>query len=257
MRDNQLNDFRLTVDDVIGIARKNGYQIFSYNEYPELIEVLGLEKECRKKDGVTYAIRKNGKIKYMIFFKNELSYLMKIFVILHEIGHIQLKHTYTDCILGKSGNSKNDDEQEHEANRFACEIMAPSCILKKLKVCTADALRQYALLPEEYINMQICALHKYEISYIPERETIKYFKYPLHELRQHRKRHTSLQNSPYIFLIIVALLLLNILLYGVIKPSLLERQQRQGNIYVTPAPTSNHRATASVSSPNQYSKPNI
>ena len=49
---------------------------------------------------------------FIIFYRDELPYNEKIFVIMHEIGHIEAHHTYAGCILGQGNTIWETDSQE-------------------------------------------------------------------------------------------------------------------------------------------------
>ena len=89
-----------------------------------------------------------------------MDYTTKLFVILHELGHIVLQHTYVNGIFGKPNIDDHTDVQENEADMFASEILAPSCILSKLKIDTLEKLTRYHFIPDAYVKDHIVEMHR-------------------------------------------------------------------------------------------------
>lgn len=166
--DNKIKNFSINLEQLIEIVRKNGWEIFSFKQNLALIKELGLQEKTKNTLGFTYTfktISDNKKIltKSIIFYKDELTLKEKYFVILHEIGHIILNHIYNSSVLEKSTNSIYLDENldlEAESDLFACEVLAPSCILKKLNLTNFNDIKAHTLIPDEYINKYLLEIHK-------------------------------------------------------------------------------------------------
>ena len=126
---NDIEDFQQNVESAIALVKRKGWRIYSYKEHPELLKEFDVEQYASARNGFTYVYH-NGE--FIIFYRDELPYNEKIFVIMHEIGHIEAHHTYAGCILGQGNTIWETDSQEQEANIFACECLAPSCILTSL-----------------------------------------------------------------------------------------------------------------------------
>lgn len=159
MLKNQISDFRIKLEDIKTLIIQNGWHLFSYNESEELIEQLDLQTYCKTRNGFTYVLQ-GKKTHYMIFYKDELSYTMKTFVLLHEIGHIVLNHTYIGGIFGQGKSTVLTNQQEKEADIFALEFMAPSCLLQPWHINTVDKIKFYHLIPNAYVEQYVLAMHK-------------------------------------------------------------------------------------------------
>lgn len=148
--ENDIEDFRQDLESVIALVKQKGWRIYSYQEKRELLEEFEVVEYAAEHNGFTYVFHQE----YIIFYKDELAYNQKIFVIMHEIGHIEAHHTYSGCILGQADTSWKTNEQEQEADIFACECLAPSCILSSMGADTVEKLKRMSLLPDRYNSQQ-------------------------------------------------------------------------------------------------------
>ena len=158
-----INTFNLKKEDVEDIVScYDNWDLMSYNAGAYLIKKLGLQEHARSVKAFTCAFDDNeGVIQFAILYKDELPYDEKLAIVFHEIGHIVLNHTYSGCILGKAENAEKTDEQEREADIFACEVMAPSCILRdKFGVDTVEGIQKISRLPEEYAYQHCGEMHR-------------------------------------------------------------------------------------------------
>ena len=159
-----INSFRINVGNVLDIVEMHDNWIaMSYQSGRDFIEKMGVENQIAESKALTlvYKSPTEKKLQYAILYKDELPYNEKVFVLLHEIGHILLKHTYTGAILGKSNDESKTNEQEREADIFACEVMAPSCVLKnKLGVNTAEGIQEITMIPPEAATEYAGEMHK-------------------------------------------------------------------------------------------------
>ena len=156
---NGIFGFQLTVEDVLITARKNGCRIYSYQEYPALLQELDITEYAEAKLGLTYVLRHGTKAEYFIFYRDELPSDLKLFVILHELGHIAMKHSFGGGVLGKSPDNRLEKRQELEADLFACEVLAPSCVLKQLHIETEEEIRRLGILPPDFIGQYASKIH--------------------------------------------------------------------------------------------------
>lgn len=127
------------------IALSNNWQLCSYTTNKDLILSLKLEKNMEL-DAFTF-ISKN---KTLIFYNDNLQVNDILFNILHEFGHIFLEHTNQNGILGYSNIAQKLIQQENEANTFACEVLAPSCVLKQLNISSIDDILKFSNLPVKH-----------------------------------------------------------------------------------------------------------
>ena len=207
--DNDIDDFRINLDEALDLVKRNGWRIFSYLEQPELLTALGVEEFAKNHEAFT--IVHNGE--YIIFYKDELSYNEKIFVIMHEVGHIVGKHTYNHCVVGHSSAMGEINLQEQEANLFACEVLAPSCILKRLHIESIEKLKKMKLLPEQYIPSFLIKIldssDEQENDY--EKKILKKYRTFIHTYQLRRWKHQLykiLGNRLFIMLVLILILLM-------------------------------------------------
>lgn len=136
----------LSLDDVISVIIENGWSVFSYSEAKDFFDSMS----TAGKDLSTYINDRNGFTIFednqaTIFYKDDLGYQEKIFVLCHEIGHIVLKHTYYG-ILGNNPSSSMTKTQEQEADHFALELNAPLPILNQLHIKSYKEICHMGLL---------------------------------------------------------------------------------------------------------------
>lgn len=161
---NKIKNFSIDLDKLIKIVKNNGWEIFSFKQNLSLIKELNLGEKVKNTLGFTYTFKTmldDNKIliKNIIFYKDELTLKEKYFVILHEVGHIILSHTNNTSYLEKS-LYLNSTSLELEADLFACEVLAPSCILNKLNLANFNDINKYTLIPDKYINQYLLEIHK-------------------------------------------------------------------------------------------------
>lgn len=85
---------------------------------------------------------------FYIFYPDDLSALERRSVIMHECGHIYLRHLGNGSILGKNGNRRRDASQEAEANAFALYALAPPDILARAKLNTPGQIARACLISD-------------------------------------------------------------------------------------------------------------
>ena len=158
MLKNHVNDFRVKLEDIKTLIQQNGWHLFSYHEGHAILSQLHLTNYAQNHNGFTYVMH-GEKIHYLIFYKDELSYTTKTFVLLHEIGHIVLNHTYIDGIFGQGQSTARTRHQETEADIFALEFMAPSCLLKTWHINTVDKVKSHHLIPQSYVEQYVLSMY--------------------------------------------------------------------------------------------------
>lgn len=151
--ENAVNTLPVSLKKLYEIARKNHWDIFSYQQGKALIEQLGVTDYAERLDAFT-VIHRDLKI---IFYKDKLPYTDKVFAISHEIGHIVLGHTYHG-IMGIGETKDKTDVQEAEADLFGCELLAPSCVLKKCGIRKINQLEEMDVISAEKIDAHFAAI---------------------------------------------------------------------------------------------------
>lgn len=107
-----------TVKSVVEAIQNMGYNVVRFNtpEGDELIRSLG----CEDKKFATNAFTLSGKVKF-VFINDNLSTSDMLFALLHEAGHITLKHIGTGSIEWQDSRL-----MEQEAEAFAHAVMNQS-----------------------------------------------------------------------------------------------------------------------------------
>ena len=131
----------ITYEELEEICQNLGYDVRTYNEAENIIEKLNLQ-ESTKRDSFTY--NKNNVM--LVLIRGDLSYGRKIRVLAHEIGHIYIGHKSHCGIIGDSSDHAREQQQEDEANTFAYEIIATTCVLRKLKIYSTAQITSYTFL---------------------------------------------------------------------------------------------------------------
>lgn len=144
--DNGINELPVTDDKIIEMINNEGYTVISYN-YPltesdlKDFSELGLVDTAKKYVGFTYC---NSTVNY-VFYRTTLSVSERTKVLAHELGHIRQRHILPNRVMG-SMNFKSNHPQELEADAFAIELIAPTCILKRIPFLTPQKISHITLL---------------------------------------------------------------------------------------------------------------
>lgn len=116
----------VTSEKVISALQSQGYTVVPFNavsnssDISELAALLGVGEYIRSSKGFTYADSNNR----IVFLNEDLSEEERVYVLLHEQGHILCRHLCEGNILG------NDVVQEHEANEFVHFVLYPTLGMK-------------------------------------------------------------------------------------------------------------------------------
>ena len=121
-----LDNMRLTSDELKSIIVHQGYQLIMFNPYanePEaqlIIDTFNLNDMCHFKKCFVYSDTYN---KY-VFLCDNLAEQDVYILLLHELGHILLEHTQT---------SGNEIKQEYDANLF---VLYVNMYINRLRIFT-------------------------------------------------------------------------------------------------------------------------
>ncbi len=140
----------ISQNKLISILEENGWELYYYSKAKNIINDLELNEYCNTLDGFTYI--EDDKV--VIFIKDNLSYMDKINVICHEIGHIVLGHTSFNGILGKSKDKDYENILEKEADTFSLEFQAPIFMLIQKKYDTAEKIFSAGILDRNSAEIQ-------------------------------------------------------------------------------------------------------
>ncbi len=143
---NHITSTELSLDRMYSLAEDAGCVIHTYasDVGHSLIEALNLSKFTVYK---AFTFCAQGRT--IILLDDQLSSSQKIFAIAHELGHLVCRHT-SDCnVLGYSDDPALASAQEMEADTFACQILAPACVLRAIGVTSPTALASMTSLGED------------------------------------------------------------------------------------------------------------
>lgn len=123
----RLKATRLSLDDLVGIAREQNYSILDYSNSANnrstetLIQELGLLSFAQNSKSFVY---KNRDIK-LIFLCETMNVKEKIYALAHELGHVFCGHLNNHVCCNESNM-----EEEQEANEFAHYLLHPTWYAK-------------------------------------------------------------------------------------------------------------------------------
>ena len=110
----------ITMGEVKRICTQNDWKLKKYSDSVAFFDAYKIGKYASKKRAFSLKNSRNGK--YYIFYRDSLFYPLKIYVLCHEIGHIEMGHcensTYDEI-------SKN---QEAEADKYAFNMLKPTIL---------------------------------------------------------------------------------------------------------------------------------
>lgn len=143
-----VSELPLTIRKAEIIAQFSGWLLLTYDEGKEIIEACGAEAAAARYPAFTLIHDKQN----VILYRANLSYEHKLFCILHEFGHITLKHTAEKNVLGITPTPEETARQEREADDFAAEMLAPSCVMFALGIKNAHQLERFGLTAEQALR---------------------------------------------------------------------------------------------------------
>lgn len=143
--DYDIRTLPLLSNDIETAIKSQGFDIISFDipleqSYIEDFEELGISDIALTHKAFTYADNENR----YVFFRASLSLEEKRFLLAHELGHIRLGHIVSGVRCSSEFNDKTP--QEKEANEFAVELLAPTCILKNHRNLTPEKISHLTLL---------------------------------------------------------------------------------------------------------------
>lgn len=179
------------LEDLLGVARFQGWDVFSYHEGEQALAALHLTEYAQELSAFTIIDQANC----VIFYRDELDYSDKLFTIAHEMGHIVLGHTY----YGKLGkrNGRSVDVQEQEADIFAYELLAPSCVVRQCRVTSALELRYMGIGSRaEFYFLQILSQSR-EIHCLERKKLLNQFRQYIREYLKEKRANAAPSDSPH------------------------------------------------------------
>lgn len=210
----KINTLPVTNDIICEIIKSEGFKMLTFNSEAfretEKSETLDISTIAKKYKSFTY-YSNNLKI---VFYKQDLSYIEKLFALSHELGHIKMGHFNDNNILGLTNNSENPDvshSQEQEANLFMLYFLAPCAILKKLNIKSAEQISRISLLDIQNSNILYSKLKSNQVIFdYAEKELCKQFQKFIDENKYPR----ILRHKNHIKILIILLLsIINIIFF--------------------------------------------
>lgn len=125
--------------DLEQICKTLGLSLFSYTQGYRILQKNRLTQVSHGADG--FLLRCQGSA--IILYNPHLIPGRRRFTIAHEIGHFCLGHGEEEVVIHRTADRvKSRTPQEIEADRFASQLLAPTCILRNLGVRSPAAIRQ-------------------------------------------------------------------------------------------------------------------
>lgn len=214
--------------DIKKHLKSKGWGFVAFNLDDEksiaLLNRYGLLKFANNHSGFSF-MRDNIKL---IFYRHDLSEEEKIQVFAHELGHIELEHFSKIGVLGYTPDGILNNAQENEANDFALEFQAPSCILKKAQFKTLDELHKNTLLNGCLLKQVYANIYSEESISTDEELLISKFK---GYLLLHEKVHEKDKRKPVFGYVIPTVIIITV---TTILLSNIPKQTKQENIKPLP-----------------------
>ena len=214
--------------DIKKHLKSKGWEFVAFNLDDEksiaLLNRYGLLKFAKNHSGFSF-MRDNIKL---IFYRHDLSEEEKIQVFAHELGHIELEHFSKIGVLGYTPDGILNNAQENEANDFALEFQAPSCILKKAQFKTLDELHKNTLLKGCLLKQVYANIYSEESISTDEELLISKFK---GYLLLHEKVHVKDKRKPVFGYVIPTAIIITV---TTILLSNIPKQTKQENIKPLP-----------------------
>ncbi|MEA5057736.1 MAG: ImmA/IrrE family metallo-endopeptidase [Anaerotignum propionicum] len=138
--------------DPFRIARKNGWIIYTYEEFATLVNKSVETLISRyENDGFAFWSRRDGC--FIICYNSTLPFSVCRWTLLHEMAHIYLKHISSENPLLSRVRTQERSLLEVEAQGFARRVLCPSIVLHNCK----------AFEPEEI--MRLCGISREAAGY--------------------------------------------------------------------------------------------
>ena len=120
-----INRLPLTLEELERIVHDMDWLLDTYQEATDFISRAGIADFV--KEHKAFATIYDGQA--VILYDGQLPYSEKLQYICHEMGHIVLQHTTENGVIGLCDDTKRMVSQEEEADAFAAEMMAPTCVI--------------------------------------------------------------------------------------------------------------------------------
>lgn len=141
---NNITSLPLDSETIISMIRQKGFLIVSFSSCTDMCIEKLTSKGIFIPSHTAFTVSIDGY--RAVYYNSTLSSNEILFALAHEYGHICLSTSVFQGILGKSEDQKQASAQEREADLFALNLLAPVCILSKLRPRTVQEVQKITLL---------------------------------------------------------------------------------------------------------------
>ena len=147
--ENGVTQLPITSIQVKNIIKKYGWDIVEYslesNIHIKLLDKYNVLSIAERSKAFTV----KSIDEQLVFIRAGLSANDRRLLLAHELGHIVLGHMADNNVLGYTPAGLIDEGQEDEANEFALEFLAPTCILSQKRINTPQLISAATLLDDK------------------------------------------------------------------------------------------------------------
>ena len=147
--ENGVTQLPITSIQVKNIIKKYGWDIVEYslesNIHIKLLDKYNVLSIAERSKAFTV----KSIDEQLVFIRADLSANDRRLLLAHELGHIVLGHMSDCSVLGYTPAGLIDEGQEDEANEFALEFLAPTCILSQKRINTPQLISAATLLDDK------------------------------------------------------------------------------------------------------------
>ena len=147
--ENGVTQLPITSIQVKNIIKKYGWDMVEYslesNIHIKLLDKYNVLSIAERSKAFTV----KSIDEQLVFIRAGLSANDRRLLLAHELGHIVLGHMSDCSVLGYTPAGLIDEGQEDEANEFALEFLAPTCILSQKRINTPQLISAATLLDDK------------------------------------------------------------------------------------------------------------
>ncbi len=170
----QIKELNTPLFDLKEILKRRGIALLAYSEAETIRNIIPedvwplIEKAMEQNDGLSILCANLT----FILYSDELSSSRKIHTIYHELGHIIAGHKRNGIY-----NFEENKEHECEAERFACYVAAPPCVLNEIGKISSCTVAKLTGLDADLINeaLRLVKKEKNDILVADEKELLHQF----------------------------------------------------------------------------------
>ncbi len=133
----QFKELSISISSLKEALRKQNIYLFKYSELDaikDFVPAAAYKATLQAMEENEAIALSTDKIS-IIMYSDDLPHGKKIQKIYHELGHIKAEHKRSKQFMFTP-----NEEQEREADAFSLYVMAPPCVMKAIKISSADEL---------------------------------------------------------------------------------------------------------------------